>query len=99
MGKLNHIHYRFPFNLKVKKNRIIFVQTVNVFDLRHLKDLKHLELNDLLDLLVEHTYNHSKLIANGATLEQFKLSDENLQQIQQEIELRRLERQTNQDVA
>ena len=69
------------------------------FNLKLMLDLKQLELTDLLDLLVQHTYSHSQLIANGATLEQFKVSDENLKQIQQEIELRRLERQTNQDVA
>ena len=52
-------------------------------------DLKKLELIELLDLLLEHTENHTQLIANGASFEQFSKSEEELQQIQQEIEIRK----------
>ncbi len=52
-------------------------------------DLKKMELIELLDLLLEHTENHTQLIANGATFEQFNKSEGDLKQIQREIELRK----------
>ena len=54
-----------------------------------MQDLQQLELSDLLDLLVQHTQDHSHLISNGATLVQFRISEDNLIQIQKEIELRK----------
>jgi hypothetical protein len=54
-----------------------------------MQDLKKMELIELLDLLLEHTENHTQLIANGSSFEQFTKSEEELKQIQQEIEIRK----------
>ena len=62
-----------------------------------MQDLNHLELNELLDLLVHYTHDHSQLIANGATIDRFKESEETLIHIQQEIELRKLTGQTRKE--
>ena len=55
-----------------------------------MQKLDQLELNELLELLVQHTQDHSRLIANGATVERFRESENSLIQIQQEIEQRKL---------
>jgi hypothetical protein len=55
-----------------------------------MQNLDQLELNELLELLVQHTQDHSRLIANGATVERFRESENSLIQIQQEIEQRKL---------
>ena len=55
-----------------------------------MQDINHLELNELLDLLVQYTHDHSQLIANGTTIDRFKESEETLIHIQREIELRKV---------
>jgi hypothetical protein len=55
-----------------------------------MEKLDQLELNELLELLVQHTQDHSRLIANGATVERFRESEESLIKIQREIEHRKL---------
>ena len=55
-----------------------------------MQNLDQLELNELLDLLVQHTQDHSRMIANGATVERFRESEQSLIQIQKEIEQRKL---------
>ena len=55
-----------------------------------LKKLHDPELNELLDLLVKHTQEHSQLIANGSTFERFRESEDALIKIQQQIEQRKL---------
>ena len=67
------------------------------FNQQPMQDLNHLELNELLDLLVHYTHDHSQLIANGATIDRFKESEETLIHIQQEIELRKLTGQTTKE--
>jgi hypothetical protein len=67
------------------------------FNQQPMQDLNHLELNELLDLLVHYTHDHSQLIANGATIDRFKESEETLIHIQQEIELRKLTGQTSKE--
>jgi len=62
-----------------------------------MQNINHLELNELLDLLVQYTHDHSQLIANGATIDRFKQSEETLIHIQQEIELRKLTGQTSKE--
>jgi hypothetical protein len=62
-----------------------------------MQDLNHLELNELLDLLVQYTHDHSQLIANGATIDRFKESEATLIHVQQEIELRKLTGQTKRE--
>ena len=55
-----------------------------------MQNLDQLELNELLELLVQHTQDHSRMIANGATVERFRESEQSLIQIQKEIEQRKL---------
>ena len=55
-----------------------------------MQNLDQLELTELLELLVQHTQDHSRLITNGATVDRFKASEESLIRIQKEIELRKL---------
>jgi hypothetical protein len=55
-----------------------------------MQNLDQLELNELLELLVQHTQDHSRLIANGATVERFRESENSLILIQKEIEQRKL---------
>lgn len=55
-----------------------------------MEDLKLLSLPDLLDLLIEQTTHHTNLISLGATPEQFRISNEILKQLQEEIEFRRV---------
>ena len=51
-------------------------------------DLKSLELSDLLDLLIEYTAHHTKMIATRATPEEFRISRETLRELQTEIKIR-----------
>jgi hypothetical protein len=53
-----------------------------------MEDLKLLSLPDLLDLLIEQTIYHTNLIASGATPEQFRMSNNILRGLQNEIKLR-----------
>ena len=62
-----------------------------------MQNLHELELNELLDLLVHYTQDHSQLIANGATIDRFKASEESLINIQREIESRKLTGQANKE--
>ena len=62
-----------------------------------MQNLDQLELNELLELLVQHTQDHSRLIANGATVERFRESEENLIRIQREIEQRKLAGRTGKE--
>ena len=62
-----------------------------------MQKLDQLELNELLELLVQHTQDHSRLIANGATVERFRESEDNLIRIQQEIEQRKSEGRAGQE--
>jgi hypothetical protein len=55
-----------------------------------MQNLDQLELNELLELLVQHTQDHSRMIANGATVERFRESENSLIQIQKEIEQRKI---------
>ena len=54
-----------------------------------MENLKKMKLMDLLNLLLEYTESHSQLIANGASFDQVKISEQNLAEIQAEIELRK----------
>lgn len=54
-------------------------------------NLKYLELADLLDLLIDQTAYHVRMISKGATPEEFARSREILNQIQEEIEIKKTE--------
>lgn len=60
-----------------------------------MQHLEQLELSELLDLLVQHTQDHSQMITNGATFDRFRESEESLIRIQKEIELRKLSGKAN----
>ena len=62
-----------------------------------MQNLDQLELNELLDLLVQHTQEHSQLIANGATFDRFRESEDALIKIQQQIEQRKLPGKASQE--
>ena len=51
-------------------------------------NLNALELSDLLDLLIEQTSHHTRLIATGGTPEEFRISREILRELQSEIKFR-----------
>ena len=74
-----------------------FCESISVLTTQTMQDLNHLELNELLDLLVQYTHDHSQLIANGATVNRFKESEETLIHLQQEIELRKLTGQASRE--
>ena len=62
-----------------------------------MQNLDHLALNELLDLLVQYTQDHSQLIGNGATIDRFKASEEALIHVQREIEQRKLTGQASEE--
>jgi hypothetical protein len=52
-------------------------------------DLKLLSLADLLDLMIEQTAHHTRLISLGATAQEFGVSRDILRELQSEIHLRK----------
>jgi hypothetical protein len=74
-----------------------FCESISVLTNQTMQDLNHRDLNELLDMLVQYTHDHSQLIANGATIDRFKESEETLIHIQREIELRKLTGQTSKE--
>jgi hypothetical protein len=62
------------------------------------KDLKLLTLDELLDLMIEQTSYHTQLISLGATPEQFRTSREILRELQEEITLRKSNKEVNPDI-
>jgi hypothetical protein len=54
-----------------------------------MKNLKLLELPDLLDLLIEQTAHYTRLISVGTTPEELRISREILKELQSEIKLRK----------
>ena len=63
-----------------------------------MEDLKLLSLSDLLDLLIEQTNYNAHLRALVANPDQLLISREFLRNLQEEIELRKLAKKTDQSI-